>query len=157
MNKKIFILILILILLIGAVYAMLEREQSQKEPTKSFITVKGETDLIKLFSPQVGEEVSSPLIIKGEARGTWFFEASFPVTLTNWDGLIIAEHYVQAQSDWMTEDYVPFEATLEFENPVFPEADKEHFSRRGYLILHKDNPSGLPENADALEITVKFK
>src|SRR3989344_2213452 len=71
-------------------------------------------DLIRVTSPKPGDVVTSPLVIKGEARGTWFFEASFPVNLTNWDGLIISEHFAQAKSDWMTEDYVPFEATIEF-------------------------------------------
>jgi hypothetical protein len=52
----------------------------------------------------------------------------------------------------MTTDYVPFEAVLEFERPL----DIGDFSRRGSLILQKDNPSGLPENDDALEITIFF-
>jgi len=98
--------------------------------------------------------ITSPLIIEGEARGTWYFEASFPVVLTNWDGLIIAQGIAQAQSDWMTEEYVPFEVTLTFEPPYRP-GDPD-FMQRGSLILQKDNPSGLPENDDAFEITVMF-
>ena len=69
---------------------------------------------IKLISPVVGQTINSPLSITGEARGTWFFEATFPVVLTNWDGLIIAEGYATAQGDWMTEEFVPFTAELEF-------------------------------------------
>jgi len=103
------------------------------------------------------ETILSPLIIEGKARGYWFFEASFPVVLTNWDGLIIAQHYAEAQDEWMTEEFVPFRAVLEFESPVFPGVDENHFSRRGYLVLKKDNPSGLPEHDDALEIPVLFK
>ena len=78
----------------------------------------------------------------------WFFEADFPVILTNWDGLIIAEHYATAEGAWMTEDFVPFTATLEFEPPEYGE--------RGTLILQKANASGLPEHDDAVEITVFF-
>ncbi|KKS37178.1 MAG: hypothetical protein UU98_C0016G0006 [Parcubacteria group bacterium GW2011_GWD2_42_14] len=100
------------------------------------------------------EAIASPLIIEGEARGTWYFEASFPVVLTNWDGLIIAQGIAQAQSDWMTEDYVPFEVTLTFESPY--KAGDPEFMQRGALILKKDNPSGLPENDDAFEISVMF-
>ena len=87
--------------------------------------------------------------MKGEARGTWNFEASFPVVLTNWDGLIIAEGIAQAQSDWMTEDFVPFIATLNFEKPSY--------GKNGFLILKKDNPSGLSQNDESLEIPVNFK
>ena len=102
--------------------------------------------LINLTSPRPNEEVASPLVIKGQARGSWFFEASFPVFLVDWDGRIIAEGIAQAKSDWMTDDFVPFEATLTFS------VDKEAYSNRAALILKKDNPSGLSQNDDALEI-----
>ncbi|MEK9186222.1 MAG: Gmad2 immunoglobulin-like domain-containing protein [Patescibacteria group bacterium] len=117
-------------------------------------------DLIRVFSPRANEKVSSPLLISGEARGYWFFEASFPVVLVDWDGRIIAQHYAQAKGDpatgeinWMTENFVPFEAVLEFEKPEFI----GDFSKRGALILQKDNPSGLPEHDDALEVPIIFK
>jgi len=104
---------------------------------------------IRVTSPEVGEAISSPLIIEGEARGKWFFEASFPVVLTNWDGLIIAEGIATAEGEWMTENFVPFKAELEFIKPEYGE--------RGALILKKDNPSGLPEHDDAIEIPLTFE
>ena len=107
-------------------------------------------NLISIFSPQPNETIQSPLIITGKARGSWFFEASFPVFLTDWDGLIIAQGVAQAKGDWMTTDFVPFEAKLTFT------ADKKAYSNKGTLILKKDNPSGLPKNDDALEIPVLF-
>ena len=112
------------------------------------------TDLIRISSPRPGQEITSPLVIEGEARGHWFFEATFPIALTDWDGLIIAEHYAEAQGEWMTEAFVPFRAVLEFESPYgMQSAD---FMSRGTLILSKDNPSGLPEHDDALEVPVQF-
>ena len=132
----------IIVLAIVAVVIMLS------SPDKGVKTLEYR-DLIRLTSPLAEEEITSPLVIKGEARGNWYFEATFPVVLTNWDGLIIAEGYATAQDDWMTEDYVPFEATLEFDKPKDGE--------RGSLILKKSNASGLPEHDDALEIKVFFK
>lgn len=105
-------------------------------------------DLIRIETPRPNQKISSPLTITGQARGTWFFEASFPVVLTDWDGKIIAEGVATAQSDWMTENFVPFKATLEFNRPSYGD--------NGSLILKKDNPSGLPENDDALEIPILF-
>jgi len=64
--------------------------------------------------------------------------------------LIIAQGIAAAQSDWMTTDFVPFKVVLEFE------ADTQ-VSNRGALILKKDNPSGLPQYDDALEMPVIFK
>lgn len=126
-------------------------------PTPTSGDMAEKPNLIRVFTPRINTIVSSPLVIKGEARGNWYFEASFPVVLTDWDGRIIAEHYAQAQTDWMTTDFVPFETTLEFESPAFSGTDESHFSRRGYLILKKDNPSGLPQYDDAIEIPVFFK
>jgi hypothetical protein len=111
-------------------------------------------ELITLSSVSPDEVITSPLKLNGEARGTWYFEASFPVVLTNWDGLIIAEGNATAEGDWMTEEFVPFTASLDFENP-YTEASPE-FMKRGTLILKKDNPSGLPQHDNALEIPVRF-
>jgi hypothetical protein len=49
----------------------------------------------------------------------------------------------------MTDEFVAFEGTLEFKKPS--SGDK------GMLILKRNNPTGLPEHDDALEIPVFFK
>lgn len=116
--------------------------------------IESKTNLIRIDSPLPNDTIDSPLTISGEARGYWFFEASFPIILTDWDGKIIAEHYATAAGEWMTEDFVRFVAELDFESP-YKVGDPE-FMRRGTLILRKDNPSGLSENDDALEIPVLF-
>jgi hypothetical protein len=103
---------------------------------------------IVLYSPLPNETVMSPLIVTGTARGTWYFEASFPVRLLDGNGNEIAITPAQAQGDWMTTDYVPFTAVLEFAQPATP---------NGTLVLQKDNPSGLPENEASLEIPVMFQ
>jgi hypothetical protein len=102
---------------------------------------------IKVTQPRLNEEISSPLIIEGEARGAWFFEASFPIKLTDQNKVVITSGIAQAQSDWMTENFVPFKAELNFIST----------STSGILILEKDNPSGLPENDKSIEIPVVFK
>ena len=110
-------------------------------------------ELIHLTSPLPNAEISSPLTLTGEARGTWYFEASFPVFLTDWDGKIIAQGIATAQGDWMTTAFVPFTATL-----TFTTADiSGQYAKRGTLILKKDNPSGLPQYDDAVEIPIRFK
>jgi len=104
-------------------------------------------DLIKVSSPRPNQVVASPLLIEGTARGFWFFEASFPVKLFDANGNTIATGIAQAQSEWMTRDFVPFRLRLEFARPK---------TSKGSLILEKDNPSGLPQNDDKLIIPVKF-
>lgn len=110
-------------------------------------------DTIIVHSPTIDAAVSSPLTITGEARGPWYFEASFPITLTDWDGKIIAQGHAEATSDWMTTDFVPFTATLTFTTPIPGDPAKN----RGTLILKNDNPSGDPSRDKYLEIPVEFK
>jgi hypothetical protein len=112
-------------------------------------------NVIRVNSPRPQSIVASPITIEGEARGPWFFEASFPITLTDWDGRIIAQHYIMTADEWMTEDFVSFQGELEFESP-YKVGDPE-FMKRGTLILQKDNPSGLPEHDDAIEIPIMFE
>lgn len=106
-------------------------------------------DLIRLDSPRPNEVIKSPLVIRGEARGYWFFEASFPVVLATQDGRVISQGIATAKGEWMTEEFVPFETTLEFENEKITDDSL-------VLILKRDNPSGLPENEDALKIPVSI-
>ncbi len=113
----------------------------------------GISDLITVDAPLMNAQVSSPLTISGKARGNWYFEASFPVVLTDWDGKIIAEGHAQAQGDWMTEDFVPFTATLTFTTPTAGDPSVN----RGTLILKNDNPSGDPARDKSVEIPVTFK
>ena len=107
----------------------------------------GETRDIVIDTPKPKDTVSSPIEIKGKARGFWYFEASFPIHLFDENDNEVATIIAQAQSDWMTSDFVEFKANLEFVPP-----DGE----RGTLVFEKDNPSGLPENADRLSIPIRF-
>ncbi len=114
-------------------------------------TPASKDDLIVLDYPLPGTAITSPLTFTGKARGNWFFEASFPVNLVNWDGLIIAEGIATAQGEWMTSEYVPFKGTLTFTRPDTQVSD------RGWFILKKDNPSGNPAWDDALEVEIKYQ
>ncbi|MFA5050587.1 MAG: GerMN domain-containing protein [Patescibacteria group bacterium] len=119
--------------------------QSCNSAVKNNQQTENKTADIKVTKPQPDEIISSPLEIEGEARGNWFFEASFPIKLLDSSGAEIAKGIAQAKSDWMTENFVPFTATLQFNAPI---------ETKGILILEKDNPSGLPQNADELRVPV---
>jgi hypothetical protein len=106
------------------------------------------SDLIRVTTPKPGDLVTSPIAITGEARGTWYFEASFPVKLLDADGNEVAAFHAQALGDWMTTDFVPFSASLPFVTPK---------TATGTLVLQKDNPSGLPEHDDQITIPVRFR
>jgi len=107
------------------------------------------SDFILLESPLPGAIISSPLTIKGQARGTWFFEGDFPVILLNSQGKKIAASYATAKGEWMTENFVEFKGSIIFSSGLS--------GRRGALVLKKDNPTGLAQFDDKLEIPVYFK
>jgi hypothetical protein len=109
-------------------------------------------DMIQVETPTQAATITPPLDITGEARGQWFFEADAPVVLTDWNGEIIAEGYIQAEGEWMTEEFVPFSGSLEFAVPE----DTGPQSVRGSLIIQRANPPGQPENDMAVEIPVRF-
>jgi len=104
-------------------------------------------DLIVVEAPRPGDAVASPLTVRGRARGGWYFEAQFPVGLEAADGAVLAGTVAMAEGNWMTEDFVPFSATLAFEAPA---------GTTGRLVLRRDNPSGLPENDAQLVVPVRF-
>jgi len=101
-----------------------------------------------------GDKIESPLKITGESGGGWFFEGSFPINLVDWDGRIIAEGLAQAKGDWMTTNFVPFEAELIFTKPANP--TNQDYASKGAIIFRKDNPSSLPANDAAYELPIKF-
>lgn len=107
-----------------------------------------QSDNITVTSPRPNQVVSSPLNISGQARGTWFFEATAPVGLIDANGNNLATGFITAQGDWMTVNFVPFTGTLSFPSPA---------TNNGQLILERSNPSGLPENDEQITIPVRFR
>lgn len=120
---------------------------SRVPPECNFASCPQES-LIKIKGLKAYDLITSPLVIKGEARGYWFFEADFPVKLLDQGGKVMAETIAQAQGSWMTEGFVPFEARLEFE----VQEEEE-----GEIVFEKDNPSGLPEQEKELRVPIRFK
>jgi hypothetical protein len=102
---------------------------------------------VKVDSLKAGDTVTNPLTITGSAR-TWYFEASFPIKLLDETGKEIAATPAQAQGDWMTSDWVPFKAILNFTSAK---------DQKGTLVLMNDNPSGIPEKQEKFEIPVQIK
>lgn len=104
---------------------------------------------VKLDSPKENESVKNPVRISGQAKGTWFFEGSFPVELIDTDGNILATSFATSTEDWMTENFIPFSAILEFTKPTS--------TKHVLLILKKDNPSGLKEKDESISIPLILK
>lgn len=88
--------------------------------------------------------VSQTFTVRGEARGSWFFEASFPLQVRDPDNNNVGGGIAMARDNWMTTEFVLFEGKVTVEN----------YSGPARLVLLKDNPSGLPENEDSVEFPI---
>lgn len=98
-------------------------------------------------NPQPNQEISSGIELSGKAR-TWYFEGSFPVRLLDANDAEMTAVPATAQGDWMTTDWVPYKAVLNFSTPT---------TATGTLVLQKDNPSDDRSLDQEIRIPVKFK
>jgi hypothetical protein len=117
-------------------------------PEGEFTSKEG--TIITLEDIEAQSKVQSPLTITGKVPGSWSFEGSFPVQVTTGGETVLVQTSAQLDGEWMTEELVPFSVTLIFERP-------DGNNPTGFLILKKDNPSGLPENDDSVTIPIIFK
>ena len=104
-------------------------------------------DLIQIQNISPNQKITSPLLINGVARGSWFFEAVFPVKIVAEDGTLIASGIAKADADWKTDVFVPFHVQLIF-------TSIGHTS--GNIVFQKDNPSGISQNDREFTISVNF-
>jgi hypothetical protein len=118
-----------------------EPEPIEKEPTVTQPLSKR----VQVTAPLPNTTVGSSFQVAGKAPGNWFFEADFPLQVRDKDGNVIARTYASAQGDWMTTELVPFTSTIHIDTVYKGEAT---------LILLRNNPSGLPEHDDAVEVPI---
>lgn len=120
-----------------------------EEIAEKITYINSSDNLIKVELPFPGAVTGKEFSVIGEARGYWFFEASFPIKLLDKDGNELDTAIAQAQGEWMTENFVPFKADLKA---------PESYIGPATLVLMKDNPSGLPENDASISfpITIEY-
>ena len=168
MNKAYLLTIIILIglILIGTGYYFLNKERvavvcpmdakecpdgsfvGRMPPDCEFASCPGEEEGIFVFSPKKDQTIESPLKIEGQARGPWYFEAQFSAELYDNEDSHLGTAILTAKDDWMTDDFVPFEGSLEFSGAS---------SDLGFLRFLSANPSGLPENQKTFELPIEFE
>jgi hypothetical protein len=156
--KKGWVLALLVIIIIGLVLLVVLPAPAANAPANSSATTTPVAtqaslgDLIVVTSPLPNAIISSTTItITGKARGNWFFEASFPIEVFGdpAEGLL-GNGIAQAQSDWMTTDFVPFTATVKLHPTIQTPGETLH------IILMNDNPSGDPAKQKRLDLPVQF-
>ncbi len=106
------------------------------------------SNLITVDTPLPDALVTKNFTVSGKARGTWYFEATFPLSLVSNSGTVITTAIARANTDWMTEDFVPFTANFILKNS---------YTGPATLILRNDNSSGLPEKDASISFPIVIK
>ncbi len=152
-TKKVFIFALVLVFVFCIASVTIFYWKNIKSLNLPFEKQKASSldDIIQVVVPKPNEKISSPLVVAGEARGPWYFEAVFPIVVLDEKGNEIARTQGRALSEWTTDAFVPFRAELKFLLPT---------GKYGTLVLEKDNPFGnsveLAPHAQELRIPVQF-
>jgi hypothetical protein len=129
----------------GEVVRVAEATSGGTTSTEKITYTNATDDLVKVELPSPGAVVGKNFSVIGTARGTWFFEASFPVQVLDKNGKLLVSGPAQAQSDWMTENFVPFKIDIKIPG---------NYTGPATLVLKKDNPSGLPEHDASISFPI---
>lgn len=120
-------------------------EKITEEIKEKITYTNSNPELIQVELPNPGAVTGKEFSIIGRARGTWYFEASFPVKVLDKEGQVLFEGGAQALSEWMTEDFVPFKIEVKV---------KESYIGPATVILNKDNPSGEKERDASISFPI---
>lgn len=158
-NNTIIITLLVVILLAGfviyqnpklknalGIYSSTVSEDSVATSTTS-VASSSSHSLISTNNLSEGDTITNGQVVTGKARGYWFFEASFPVKIYDANDNELGVNIATADTDWMTEDFVPFTVNLNFATPTTP---------TGKIRFEKDNPSGESQFDDSYEVNINF-
>lgn len=150
-NKNIFYIIIAAIIVAGVWFGFSRNKAAAPiipEPVSEITYINATADNIKVELPFPDAVVGKEFSVIGEARGTWYFEASFPVQVLDKDGNQLAVVPAQAQGEWMTEDFVPFKADLKI---------PESYIGPATLVLKKDNPSDMRQYDASISFLINIE
>lgn len=135
----------VFILMVGGLYAVgfLQKNLPSEANKNTMLKEIEYNEKTYVFRNLMG--ISEQFKIKGQAKGTWFFEASFPIEIQSNSGDSLKTFIAQAKQDWMTEDFVEFESDIDLTDLGLKSGNKIK------IVFHKDNPSGDPRK-DSSEI-----
>lgn len=147
-TKIIFTVILLVMISSYGTYAVFnlftEKKEEEVKVVKTYVELPS---LVTVSNPPKNSVIGDVLELKGQARGYWYFEGQFPVSVIDDTGYIVAQGTARAMSDWKTTDMVPFEMNIEITSVAQSET--------GIIKIIRDEQKG--SNAQYVEVPVKFK
>ena len=103
-------------------------------------------DSVRIATPASGASLRDSFLLKGAARGPWYFEGEVPFQIVTDTDAVLVDGYVSAKSEWMILGFVPFEKTIRL--PTVSKATPAN------LVIRKNNPTGLSRHDDSVRIPI---
>ncbi len=114
-------------------------------PNTTYTSHHGAT--LTVTTPTENSTITSPLKVTGIAPGNWFQEGSFQAQLKDSGDTVVATGQMTMASGSNYTKPAHFSGELHWSGELHGP---------GVLVLEKANPSGLPANADTVEIAIRF-
>lgn len=130
--------------------AIFENQPATSSPAENSYLSSSTEPIIS--APLANAFFAAPYGVEGRAPGSWFFEGQLPLSLVDSVGNILATGQGYSSGDWMTEQMVYFRGNLTM--LATSSSVDVATATPAYLVVHKDNPSGLPENDGSYKIPV---
>ena len=100
---------------------------------------------VEVDAPLQNQHAGHTFTVSGKAPGPWFFEAQFPMMVRAQNGTVVGRATAKAKGNWQTTGTVAFETVMQIDAT---------YNGPATLVLLKDNPSGLPQNDDSVEVPI---
>lgn len=111
----------------------------------TYPAIEGNAKDLVSFSLDPGQEVGGVMAVSGAVQGGYFFEANIILNILNEDKKVLRTTNGNAKTEWMTSEPVGFDAVLDFSGLR---------NGLGFIEIHNDNASGLPENDKSILIPI---
>ena len=147
-NKIVYFLVFVFILIAICFGFLFNKKNVPLEQISKLGYKNASIDNIVVDYPKPDSTVNNSFDITGKARGTWFFEASFPYIILDSNGTVIYGSFIKTTADWMTTDFVPFTVSV-----TLPQS----YKGRAMVVLKKDNPSGIFEKDASVSFPIIIK
>ena len=118
-----------------------DQAPTQPDTPTTYTTKKGLTfEAIIVF-----DRDGDTLDVTGKVPGSWLFEANFSYDLLDFQGTVVSSGPIMVEGDWQTTQPVLFTVDI----------DTSKLEKPFTVRFQNDNPSGLEEHSDSLEIAIK--
>ena len=160
---KIILTAIILLAVLAGIVILLDNVKVQTAPSPSALvsmtpteTPEATTGNIRVFSPQVGDEVGLPLVIKGEART---FEATFSYRIKNSKGAVLVEGHSMTTGTADPPAFRPFEVSVNYPDPKTASGSVEVFevsAKDGSEVSKVIVPVKFKQDVQAMNVKLYF-